>query len=276
LFRAAASVVDAGAYQVGAQPYLLSQVTAAALEELKRRKAAAKKAASAAPRKPLVDPEAMRQRAEAHALLSEARKRHSQVMEKADAIEAEAKSDADALKKKAWEEGMNQGLTEGRLQGHSEGLAKGEEEGLARWAELISRWKGILEETVHEKHKYLADRERVLVELVMKVCAKILMREVKENPADIQRRVNEAVRRSTDRNTLMVYLNPEDLSKAAELGSNSFRSLGGVKQIEFLADEKVIRGGLRLESTSETIDAGMDTQLTQMVRGLLEEAYHAD
>jgi flagellar biosynthesis/type III secretory pathway protein FliH len=102
------------------------------------------------------------------------------------------------------------------------------------------------------------------------------MREVKANPSEIQARVAEAVKRAADRSTLSVYMHPEDLSRALEMDSAALRSLGGVKQIEYLADEKMIRGGVRLESASETIDAGLDTQLTQIVKGLLNEAYHAD
>jgi flagellar assembly protein FliH len=274
LFRASATIVDAGAYQVGERPYLVSQVTAAALEELKRRKATRK--AAPLSHKPVADPELLRQRAEAHALLTEAKRRHAEAMAKADAIEAEARVEAKKLAEQSREEAFAQGLTQGSESGYEEGLKKGEEEGLARWAELVARWQGMLDETVKEKQRYLADREQILVDLVMRVSAKILMREVKSRPEDIQLRVAAAVKRAADRSTLVVYMHPDDLSKALEMDSAALRSLGGVKQIEYLADDKMIRGGVRLESASETIDAGLDTQLSQVVKGLLQEAYHAD
>ena len=274
MYRASATVVDASAYQVGDRPYQLHQVTAAALEELKRKKAARK--AAPVVRKPMVDPEAARQRAEAHALLTEAKKRHADAMQKADQIEAEARAEAAKLTEHAREEGFAQGLSQGSESGYEEGMKKGEEEGLGRWAELIARWQGMLDETVKEKQRYLADRERILIELVMRVSAKILMGEVKAGPEAIQARVADAIKRAADRSSLVVHMHPEDLAKALEMDSAALRSLGGVKQIEYLADDKVIRGGLLLVSSSETIDAGMDTQLTQVVRGLLQEAYHAD
>jgi flagellar assembly protein FliH len=272
LYRASSTIVDASAYNVGERPYLLSQVTQAALEDLKRRKAARKAPAAKAP---LVDPEAQRQRAEAHALLGEAKKRKAEAMELSDKIEAEAKQEAELIRKTAREEGFAQGLSQGSESGVEEGLKKGEEQGLGKWAELVARWQGLLDETLKEKQRYLSDRERVLVELVMRVSAKVLMREVKSSPDDIQKLVAAAVKRVADRSNLIVHLHPEDLARALEMDSASLRALGGVKQIEYLADEKMIRGGVLLQSTSETIDAGLDTQLSEIVKGLLQEAYHA-
>jgi len=266
--------VDAGAYQVGDMPYLISQVTAAALEDLKRKKAT-RQAAPAEKAAPAVDPEAARQMAEARKLLAEAKKRHAEALAKADQIEAEAKDEAEKLKAAAQEEGSARGLAEGTESGYEEGLKKGEEEGLGRWAELVARWQGMLDQTVKEKQSYLSDRERILVDLVMRVSAKILMREVKMSPAEIQMRVAEAVKRASDKSSLLVHLHPDDLARALEMDSASLRGMGGVKQIEYLADDKVVRGGVRLESASETIDAGLDTQLSQIVKGLLQEAYHA-
>lgn len=274
--RASSSIVDASAYKIGDSPYLLLQVTQAALDDLNRKKAARKAIAAAVPTAKVIDPEAARQKSEAHSLLTEARKRHVETLAKSDKIEAEAKEDAEKLKEHGREEGFAQGLSQGTESGYEEGLKKGEEEGLGRWAELVARWQGMLDETVKEKQRYLADREKILIDLVMRVSAKILMREVKSSPDEIQARVAEAMKRASDRSTLSVHLHPDDLARALEMDSAALRSLGGVKQIEYLADDKVIRGGVRLESSSETIDAGLDTQLTQIVKGLLQEAYHAD
>jgi hypothetical protein len=84
--------VDANAYKIGDRPYLLSQVTQAALDDLKRKKAARK--AAPVVRKAVIDPEAARQKAEAHALMNEARKRNTESLAKANQMEAEAKEDA--------------------------------------------------------------------------------------------------------------------------------------------------------------------------------------
>ena len=275
MFRESSMVVDAGSYQVGSQPYLLSQLTAAALQELKNRRAK-KAAAPVAPAAPVQDPEALRQQAVAIAFVNDAKQRLAEAKQKAAAIVAAAEAEAAGLKDHAREEGFAQGLTQGSESGYEEGLKKGEDEGMGRWAESVARWQSMLDETVKEKSRYLADRERILIELSMQISAKILARELKTRPDDIQLRVAETIKRAADRSTLRVHLNPADLSKALEADSASFRALGGVKQIEYLADDKVMRGGVRLESASETIDAGMDTQLTEIVRGLLTEAYHAD
>jgi hypothetical protein len=56
-------VLDSHAYEVGAQPYLVQQVAAAAIAELRRKRDA--KPEDATPSAPKVDAEALRQREEA-------------------------------------------------------------------------------------------------------------------------------------------------------------------------------------------------------------------
>jgi flagellar biosynthesis/type III secretory pathway protein FliH len=114
-----------------------------------------------------------------------------------------------------------------------------------------------------------------LVELSLKIAAKILVKEVRQNPEGIQAMVVDAIKKASDRQVLVVHLHPDDLAKAMETDSGALRAVHGVKQIEFLADDKILRGGVRIESGSETIDAGLDTQLGEIAKGFLEEAAHA-
>jgi flagellar assembly protein FliH len=267
-------VVGANTYLEGEGPYVVAQVTAAAVAELARKRTV--KAVAESPRQAPVDPEAARQRAQAAELKIQATARLREASAEAVQIVIDAKADMEKERLQAREEAFAQGLTQGSEEGYEEGLKKGEEEGLGRWAELMSRWQSLLEATVKEKENYLADRERILVDLALKISAKILAKEVSQRPQDIQIRVLEAIKKATDRQVLMVHLHPEDLTKALETDSAALRSVHGVKQIEFVADDKVVRGGVRVESATETIDAGLDTQLAEIAKGLLEEAYHAD
>lgn len=267
-------MVGADTYREGEGPYVVAQVTAAAVAELARKRS--RKAASVTPKQVPEDPEAVRQRHEASDLKLQAQASLREADLRAAQLVLDAKEAIEKERQAAKEEAFAQGLTQGSEEGYEEGLKKGEEEGLGRWAEIVSRWQSLLEATVKEKESYFADRERILVDLALKISAKILAKEVTQRPQDIQIRVLEAIKKATDRQILVVHLHPEDLAKARETNDLALKSVHGVKQIEFLADDKIVRGGVRIESDTETIDAGLDSQLAEIAKGLLEEAYHAD
>jgi flagellar biosynthesis/type III secretory pathway protein FliH len=50
----------------------------------------------------------------------------------------------------------------------------------------------------------------------------------------------------------------------------------GVKHIEFLADEKVIAGGVLIETNTGIVDARLETQLVEIAKNLLEVASNGD
>lgn len=274
MYRPTTPVVSADAYRAVEKPYDVSASVAAALADLTRRRKAQAAQIPARPR--VVDREAARIRIEAEAMRKEAARILEDARKRTAAMERESRAASEELRKTAREEGFSQGLEAGSTEGYEKGLRQGEQEGLGQWAELLARWQGLLDATVKEKEQYFADRERVLIELVMKVSAKVLGRELKTSPVDVKAKVVEAIRRCNDRASLVIRLNPEDLAKALEGDAQGLRSTNGVKQMEFLADEKVIRGGVRIESGTETVDAAMESQLTEIIKGLLQEAYHAD
>jgi len=275
LYKSFAGVVSPDRYQVGNEPYPIEQVGVDFLAQLEAlRKKATSKPEAAKP-KP-VDPEVLKMRAEAQKLLDEAQQRIAEARQTAESLLREAQTEIEQQTMQARQEAYAEGLTRGSNEGYEEGLKKGEEEGLGRWAELLGRWQGLLDATVDEKKHYLADRERILVELSLKIAAKILAHETQSKPEDVLFLVREAIRKASEKANLIVRLNPDDLNRVLEAGGGGLKSVPGVKQIEFLADETIMKGGVRLQSGSETIDASLETQMAEIAKGLLEEAYHAD
>ncbi len=274
MYKSFAGVVSPDRYQVG-NAYPIEQVGAdflAQLEALRKKSIAKPEATKPTP----IDPEVLKMRAEAQKLLDEAQQRLAESRQTAESLVREAQTEIEQQTIQARQEAYAEGLTRGSTEGYDEGLKKGEEEGLGHWAELLGRWQGLLDATVDEKKHYLADRERILVELSLKISAKILAHEIQAKPEDVAFLVREAIRKASDKANLIVRLNPDDLNRVLEAGGAGLKGVAGIKQIEFLADESIMKGGVRLQSGSETIDAGLETQLAEIAKGLLEEAYHAD
>lgn len=266
-----ATVLDARLYAVGDQPYLVQQVTAAALAELKRKRDAPAQPKAEQPR---VDPVAEAMRQEAAQLKAQAERLLKAAEERAQALvtEAEAKAAEEAAKTKA--EAYQEGFSRGSEDGYEAGLKKGEEEGLARYTETVSRLQSLLEAAQEAKEGYFKDREALLVELVGRVAAKVIAREVETRPDHILHLLRQSVRRLADRSRLVVHLNPADLEKVTQARAEGLLGFSGVKQVEFLADENLLMGGVRIQSGTQTLDATLESQLVEIIRGLLEEAYH--
>lgn len=266
-----AQVLDARYYAVGSQPFLVQQLTAAALAELKRKRQAP---AEAEAKEPLVDPATEQMRSEAAHLKSQAERLLKAAEDRAKGMVADAEAQIVELKSKAKDEAYQEGFSRGTEDGYEEGLKKGEEEGLQRYTEAVSRLQSLLEGAVAEKEAYFRDREAVMVELVTRVAAKVITREADTRPDHILHLLRQAVRRLTDRSTLTVSLNPADLERVTQARTEGLLAFSGVKQIEFVADDNLLVGGVRIQAGKQVLDAALDSQLVEIVRGLLEEAYH--
>ena len=269
-----ARVLGAETYAVGAQPYLVQQVAAAALAELRRRAAAGANPAQAVEAAPKVDPEAVRQREEAALVKAQAERLLAGAQSRAESLVKDAESEAVRLKEAARQEGFQEGMAQGTADGYEVGDKRGEEAGLGRYTETVSRFQTLLENVQQEKEAYFVDREALLVELAIRVAAKVIAREVQTRPDHSANLLRQVIRKLADKSRLVVTIHPDDLERITQARADGLLSLPGVKQVEFLADDKMVVGGVRVASGNLTLDAALDSQLAELTRVLLEEAYH--
>jgi flagellar assembly protein FliH len=271
-----ANILDANGYTVGGQPYQVQQIAAAAIKELQRKRAEkdAPAPSADADKAPVVDPEAQRQREEAEQVKLQAARLLRGAEQQAKSVLEKAETEAAALRTKAKEEGYQEGVASGTEAGYEEGERKGEEAGLGKHAEATARFEALFTNALKEKDAYFADREALMVELAIRVAAKVIGREVDTRPDHVQHLMKQAIRRLSDRAKLTVTLHPDDLERVTQARAEGALSFNGVKQLEFLADDTMVPGGLKIQSGVRTLDASLDSQLTEIVRGLLEEAYH--
>jgi flagellar assembly protein FliH len=274
-----AQILDAQGYTVGAQPFQVQQIAAAAIKELQRKREATANLAQQAdaplePKAPVIDKVAEQLREDAERLKQEAARLLKATLAKVKTMEEAAQAEAETLKAKAREEGYQEGVSRGSEDGYEEGEKKGEESGLAKHAEATARFEALFTAAIAEKEAYFSDREALIVELATRMAAKVIAREVDTRPDHITHLLRQAVRRLADRSKLLVTLHPDDLERVTQARADGALSFNGVKQLEFLADDKMVPGGLRIQSGGQTLDGALDSQLTELVRGLLEEAYH--
>lgn len=263
-------------YAWSEDPYALRKPTLTAEEVAAIRKALEKAAPAVAPKPKPVDPEVLQMRDEAHRLRADAIARLKEAEAKAAQMLAWADGQAQEKLKAAAQQGMQEGKEQGIREGLEQGRQQGEQEALRRWSELMGRWQGILQGTLDEKAAYLQDRESLMVTLALETAAKILGHEVRGDHDLALQQARQAIARTIDRSRLLVHLNPKDLEAAKSADINSFHVVDGIKNLEFVADEKVNPGGAYVETDSGSIDARIETQLAELAKCLLEAVHHGE
>lgn len=174
----------------------------------------------------------------------EARRLLAEAESEARALREEAEAEARALREKAF--------------------AEGHEEALSELTELIL-------DARERRDAVLAEAERDLLRLAVKLAEKIIGREVERDPSALADIVAAALRQARQNETFTVRVNPADLP-LVEAYRSRLDPAGRARFLDVVADPRVGHGGCVIESESGTIDAQLDTQLRVLERALLTRA----
>lgn len=152
---------------------------------------------------------------------------------------------------------------------YSEGLRRGFEAGRAQFEAAVAHsaeaLRGAAEAMRQARENFLASLEPQVLELIEAVTARILHHEASVNPAVIQETVRAALRTISERERLVVMLNPSDLRAIREQQIDCFAGLDGIGEIELVADDSVGLGGCVVESDTVRVDARLEKQLEQIL-----------
>lgn len=103
-----------------------------------------------------------------------------------------------------------------------------------------------------------------LVGLALEIARLVLRREVARSPAVVAEMAGAAIERLSAATDLRVLVHPLDLEALESVTEHARRPVG------LVPDASVARGGCRVESSFGEIDAGLDAQLAEISRVLLE------
>jgi flagellar assembly protein FliH len=144
----------------------------------------------------------------------------------------------------------------------AEAQAKGYEEGLARWNQnLTESWR--------LRDKFLAENERALIELAIRVSEKIIGEELQASPDRITALARQALKSVKRAKNLVIKIHPEQGAVLREKLADLKALLGPGRELEIADSGDVPLNGCILETDVGTIDARLDTQLRLMKQVLL-------
>lgn len=204
-----------------------------------------------------VSPELDALRAEAEAVLTEARAQSAELWE-------DAQVQAEALRAAAWQEGHHLGRTEARAAVEAELRAAWD----VRGATLRDELDGMVAQIAEARAGLWARQEPEMVALALDIARQVIKTEVTQNPEVVRVLIANAVRRITDKDNVRVRVSVSDAPGVKEMRQDIMELMDGLRHLEIVDDRRVGEGGCVIETNAGTIDAKIETQLAEVARAL--------
>jgi flagellar assembly protein FliH len=176
--------------------------------------------------------------------------------------------EAEKLKEKALREGYEEGYRRGAEQGKIEAIEAVREENVKKISSLVGLLESVHEELKKSLDVLLIANEAKLVRLWEKILSRLLFQRVSLDEGVVLRVLREILARASDKERILVYLAPSDLTYAESHSDELAELLRGVKHLEFIPDDNVDRGSCVVETNLGVYDARWRTQLEQISQEL--------
>lgn len=172
----------------------------------------------------------------------------------------QALADARELARRAEEEGYQKGFAEG----YREGLEKAAHEG-----EAIRQEAGqVLQQARDLWQKTLASMESEIVSLAREIAEKILATQLTLDPQVVLAIAREALELARNKQQVILYVNPEDISLFRQNQEEFLRILFPAATLHILGDAGIARGECRVETEDGKIEATLKERW-QAIAGVL-------
>jgi len=155
--------------------------------------------------------------------------------------------------------------------GHQEGIERGLAEARVR-VERALEAVAAAERAMAEMHdRYVADAEAAAVDLAFQIAEKVIGTTIATDREAVLGVVSGALLRTTDREHLVLEVNPGDFELVRDSAAELAARLGGISRMEVVSERRVEAGGCVVRTEAGEIDARVSSQL-ERVRQLLAEA----
>jgi len=155
--------------------------------------------------------------------------------------------------------------------GHQEGLERGMAEARLRVARSLEAVAAAERAMADMYDRYVAEAEAAAVDLAFQIAEKVIGTTIATDREAVLGVVSGALLRTTDRDHLVLEVNPGDFELVRDSASELAARLGGINRMEVVSERRVEPGGCVVRTEAGEIDARVSSQL-ERVRQLLAEA----
>lgn len=180
----------------------------------------------------------------------------------------EARGYIDSLKQKAQQE-VEKILAQAQKQAQQEyeqakrrGYEEGQKKAAGEARDKINQALSTLTEAITAKKKIIRSSEPDILKLAVKIAEQVIKSEVSINKDVVMNIVAEAVSKITDREQVVIRVNPANVDQIKGQKSRLLALIDGVKNLTIQEDNQVDPGGCIVETTLGFVDARIATKLT--------------
>ncbi len=156
---------------------------------------------------------------------------------------------------------------------YAEGLRRGEEAGKAAFLEKVGEAAAVFSssaEAIRLSHEqFLESFEPSVVLLARAAAERVLRRELRATDTElIQATVHAAVSAMSERERVVLHLNPADIAALEENGIDIAQTMADAPEVNIVSDETVSPGGCVIDSDALHVDAQLEEQLGRIFDAL--------
>jgi len=179
-----------------------------------------------------------------------------QMREEAAKILAEAQQQAERIRKQAEIDGLKAAQRQHQ--------AQVEAEAAKRMEAVLPALRAAVGEIQTSKQGWLAHWERSGVRLASRIAERVLRRELAVRPDLPLALMRESLELATGGGRIRILLNPADVQSLGSQVQLVLKEMGRLAETEVTADERIERGGCRLEMRHGSIDQQLGAQLQRI------------
>lgn len=154
---------------------------------------------------------------------------------------------------------------------YDRGFEDGKRQAERGLANVFKALRDAVEELSGMRSQILRETEDDILKLVFRIARKVIHQEITTDRLILAKIVSAAVNSSSERDEIVLRLNPEDHRLVNAHRNLYLNGLSEDRQLELKADDSVSPGGCIVDTIMGEIDARAETQLDEMFRRLVEE-----
>ena len=196
------------------------------------------------------------------------KEKETSVDRQAEKILAQAKQEAEEMKAKAYQEGLQLGITKGQ--------EEGKKEALAQLVPLNKTLKNLIEGIENTQTAILKKQEKEILHLCIQMAQKIIHTEIQQNSQILLANLREGLQSVGRHKITAIKLNPHDLDLIQNTHQDIPQSILNLKEVDFKADPNLLPGGCLIQTDLGYVDASIENQFQELKKTFAESQGEAN
>lgn len=171
------------------------------------------------------------------------------------------------------EESFRLQLEEEKRRGYEEGYQLGIEDGTQhakeQYQKYLQKAADILEQAYQEKTAIVKEADPFVIELTMEITKKVIQQELKTHPDTLLHIIKQTLSSVYETDSISIGVAPEDFSFVQKQREQLLAMNNGQVEIKVFPDYSIQQGGCIIRTSSGSVDARIDVQLSEIKKVLL-------